>query len=76
MTSAEVVAFLRDTVPAQDLTPVLRDLTGAADLVKFARGSGEGQVAARHLAASRSMVTSLESRLNPSPQPGVTEKSA
>jgi len=76
MTSAEVVAFLRDSVPARDLAPLLRDLTGAADLVKFARGSGEERIAERHLAAVRSMVMSLEARLNPHPQSASAEKSA
>jgi hypothetical protein len=75
MTSVEAVAFLRDSVPARDLASPLRDLMGAADQVKFARGHGERPTAERHLAAVRAMVTALEARLRPSEQPAL-EKSA
>ncbi len=75
MTSAEAVAHLRDSVPARDLASPLRDLMGAADQVKFARGHGERPTAERHMQAVRAMVTALEARLRPS-EPPALEKSA
>lgn len=75
MTSAEAVAHLRDSVPARDLASPLRDLMGAADQVKFARGHGERPTAERHMQAVRAMVTALEARLHPS-EPPALEKSA
>jgi hypothetical protein len=75
MTSAEAVAHLRDSVPARDLASPLRELMGAADQVKFARGHGERGIAERHLQAVRAMVTALEARLRPAEQPPL-EKSA
>jgi hypothetical protein len=75
MTSAEAVTHLRDSVPARDLASPLRDLMGAADQVKFARGHGERPTAERHMQAVRAMVTALEARLHPS-EPPALEKSA
>ena len=75
MTSAEAVAFLRDTVSARELTPPLRDLMLAADQIKFARGHSERATADRHVAAVRAMVTLLEARLRPTEAPAL-EKSA
>jgi hypothetical protein len=67
MTSAEMVAFLRDNIHAHALAPAMRDLAFAADQVKFARGSGEAQEAERHLAAVRAAIDALEARLAPKP---------
>jgi hypothetical protein len=67
MTSAEAVAFLFDHPQATALAPVLRDVAGAADQVKFARGEGVAAEAERHLAAVRGLVAGLEERLAPPP---------
>jgi len=75
MTSAEAVTHLRDSVPARELASPLRDLMGAADQVKFARGHGERPTAERHLVAVRAMVTALEARLRAT-EPPALEKSA
>ena len=75
MTSAEAIAFLRDIVPARELTPPLRDLMLAADQIKFARGHSERVTAERHLVAVRAVVTVLEARLRPTETPAL-EKSA
>jgi ParB-like chromosome segregation protein Spo0J len=50
MTSAEMVAHLREHPLAIDLAPLLRDLSGAADRIKFAKGQGVIEEAERHLA--------------------------
>jgi hypothetical protein len=65
MTSAETVAFLRDHPAAGALLTPMRDLTLAADAVKFARGQALAAEAERHLASVRSMVETLEARLRP-----------
>jgi hypothetical protein len=62
MTTAEMIAFLRDTPQHDELVSTMRDLAGAADQIKFARGEGLAQEAERHLAAARSLVRSLEAR--------------
>jgi hypothetical protein len=67
MTTTEVVTWLRSSPYGVDLAPIVRDLTGAADQIKFARGSGLAEEAERHLAASRAMIDSLEARLAPPP---------
>ena len=72
MTSAEMLAYLRSSPPAADLAPTLRDLSGAADQIKFARGSGLNDEAERHMAAVRSLVAALEERLQPKPAPAPT----
>jgi len=41
----------------------MRDLSGAADQIKFARGSGLQEEAERHLAATRALIEALETRL-------------
>jgi hypothetical protein len=62
MTTAEMIAFLRETPHHNELVPTMRDLSGAADQVKFARGEGQAEEAERHLAAARGLVQSLEAR--------------
>jgi hypothetical protein len=62
MTTAEMIAFLRDVPHHDELVPTMRDLAGAADQIKFARGEGLAQEAERHLAAARALVRSLEAR--------------
>jgi hypothetical protein len=67
MTSSEAVAFLREHDHGQALAPVVRELASAADQVKFARGEGQAEEAARHLSAVRQLVAALEARLQPTP---------
>jgi hypothetical protein len=69
MTSAEMVAFLREGPHESVLAGPLRDLATAADSVKFARGEGMREEAERHLAAVRFAVGALESRLRPREEP-------
>jgi hypothetical protein len=70
MTTVETIAFLRQTPSAVEFAPTVRDLTGAADQIKFARGSGLTEEAERHLAATRALIETLESRLKPAPPAG------
>lgn len=63
MTSSEVAAMLRDHPLAGPHLPVMRDLMGAADWVKFARGGAHAEVAQRHLAAVRGIVAAVEETL-------------
>lgn len=65
MTSAETIAFLRAHPQAGDLVSTMRELSDAADRIKFARGAGQEAEASRHLAAVRALVSSLEARLRP-----------
>lgn len=65
MTSAETVAFLRDHPMARRVGGVVRDLTAAADPVKFARGEGDEDRARRHLQQARGLVDELEQALAP-----------
>jgi hypothetical protein len=67
MTSSEMVAFLRDHPHGQGLASAMKDIAGAADHVKFARGSAVAVEAERHLAGVRQMVDLMESRLQPKP---------
>jgi hypothetical protein len=69
MTSAEMVAFLREGPHESVLAGPLRDLATAADSVKFARGEGMREEAERHLAAVRFAVGALEARLRPREEP-------
>jgi hypothetical protein len=69
MTSAEMVAFLREGPHEAVLAGPLRDLATAADSVKFARGEGLREEAERHLAGVRFAVGALESRLRPKEEP-------
>ena len=73
MTTSEMLAYLRSSPPAADLASTLRDLSGAADQIKFARGRGLSEEAERHLAAVRALVAALEERLRPKAAPGSPE---
>jgi hypothetical protein len=70
MTTAEMLAHLRSTPHGVELAPTLRDLSGAADQIKFARGRGLENEAARHLAAVRGLIDGLETRLRPAAPEG------
>lgn len=76
MTSSEMVGFLRDHPHGGDLVPTMRDLAGAADQIKFARGEGMQGEAERHMAAARNLVAGLEHRLRPAPEPPPSAKVA
>jgi len=65
MTSAEMAAFIRDHAHSQVLLSPVKDLAGAADLVKFARGAALVQETERHLGAVREWIGQLEARLRP-----------
>ena len=69
MTTAEMLAHLRSHQDASELAPTLRDLSGAADQIKFARGSGLTAEVERHLAATQSLIVTLEARFQPKPAP-------
>ena len=66
MTSAEMLAHLRSSPHAALLAAPMRDLAGAADQIKFARGAGLHDEAERHLAALRALIQALEAQLTPS----------
>lgn len=70
MTTAETIAHLRATPHAVNLAPTLRDLTGAADQIKFAKGSVLQDTAERHLAATRALIDELEKSLAPAAPAG------
>jgi hypothetical protein len=65
MTTTEMLNHLRATSHTAELGPVLRDLSGAADQIKFARGAGAAEEAGRHMAAVRALIDGLEARLKP-----------
>lgn len=67
MTTSEMLAYLRQGALTSEMGPLLRDLSGAADRIKFARGSGLAEEAERHLQAVRALVDGLEARLAPPP---------
>lgn len=68
MTSTEMAAFLRDHPAASPFAAAMRDLSGAADRVKFARGDALEAEARRHLDAARALVRGIEERLRPREQ--------
>jgi hypothetical protein len=70
MTTAEMLALLRDSPHANDLHATMRDLAPAADQVKFAKGEAMREEGDRHLAAVRELVNRLEARLAPKPEEG------
>jgi hypothetical protein len=70
MTTAEMLAWLKADARAADLAPTMRDLSGAADQIKFARGAGQEEAAARHMAATRALIEALETRLKPATPAG------
>lgn len=65
MTSTEMTAYLRQHADGSAIVGLARELAGAADQVKFARGEGRAQEADRHLAAVREMIDAVEKRLTP-----------
>lgn len=65
MTSSEMASFLRDHPQGAALLGDARDVVGAADRVKFARGAAVLEEAERHLGACRKLVDDLEARLQP-----------
>lgn len=69
MTTAETVAFLRQSEKASGLATPVRDLANAADQIKFAKGVGRDREALRHLEAVQGMITVLEERFAPPPVP-------
>jgi hypothetical protein len=76
MTSSETLAFLRANAHGGDLLPVFRELAGAADQIKFARGEGLAEAAERHLSSVRGLVPALEARLKPAEPEGPEEGKA
>jgi hypothetical protein len=68
MTSAEMLSYLRDSRHGGELVTPMRDLTGAADQVKFAKGEALREEGERHLEAVRRLVRQLEGRLAPRPE--------
>ncbi|HEX5044756.1 MAG TPA: hypothetical protein VFV75_17790 [Candidatus Polarisedimenticolaceae bacterium] len=66
MTTSEMLAYLRQQPLTSESGPLLRDLSGAADRIKFAKGSGLAEEGERHLQAVRALVEALEARLAPS----------
>lgn len=70
MTTLEMTAHLRSSPHGADLVAPMRDLAGAADRIKFARGTGLRDEAERHLAAVRGLVGALEARLRPAAPEG------
>jgi hypothetical protein len=67
MTSSETVAALRDHTQLHDLAFAVRELTGAADQVKFAQGASAEADGRRHLEVVRHLVETIETRLRPQP---------
>ncbi len=65
MTSSEAVSYLRGHGEGKAVATPMRDLAGAADLVKFAKGVSPVEEADRHLRAARQIVEELEVRLRP-----------
>jgi hypothetical protein len=68
MTSSETLAFLRQHAHGTRVMPSVRDLVGAADQVKFARGDGAREEGERHLKAVGAMVETLETLMVPAPE--------
>ena len=70
MTTAEMLAYLRDSPHGSELHAAMRDLAPAADEVKFAKGEAISEEGDRHLLAVRQLVERLETRLRPKPEEG------
>ena len=71
MTSSEVAVFLRDHPKAREVAAPVRELTTAADRVKFARGRALEDEARQHLRRARSTVQTVEERFVSVPSPDV-----
>jgi len=71
MTSSETVGFLRAHPALHDVAFAVRDLTNAADRVKFARGLAAAEEGQRHLGMVRQLVETVEQRLRPAPAEAV-----
>jgi len=67
MTTAEMLAFLREAKDGEPLLGVMRDVALAADQVKFAKGDALREEGERHLQSVEKLVTDLEVRLRPVP---------
>jgi len=65
MTSSEAVSYLRGHGDGRTVATPMRDLAGAADFVKFAKGVSPTEEAERHLRTARQIVEELEQRLRP-----------
>jgi hypothetical protein len=65
MTTAEMLGHLRSAPHTSEMAPLLRDLSGAADQIKFARGRGGLEEGERHLASVQALIDGLEARLRP-----------
>jgi hypothetical protein len=73
MTTAEMIAFLRNEWKGSELADLMRDVSGAADQIKFARGQGGRALAEGHLDAVRRMIAAVEARRRaPVAQPSVS----
>jgi hypothetical protein len=70
MTTAEMLHHLRQSPHTGTMGPLLRDLSGAADQIKFARGEGVADEAARHLASVAALIEALEAKLRPAEPEG------
>jgi len=65
MTSTEAVAFLRQGATLGDCAGFVRDLTAAADQVKFADAGGDPEGALRHWQATSDLIDTVEAALRP-----------
>ena len=65
MTSSEAISYLKGHGDGRTLATPMRDLAGAADFVKFAKGVSPLEEAERHLRTARQIVEELEQRLRP-----------
>lgn len=70
MTTAEMLAFLRESSEREPLSGTMRDVALAADQVKFAKGEALREEGERHLGAVRELVARLEAQLQPRPEAG------
>lgn len=76
MTTSEMHAFLRDHPRAHRHAVTMRDLAGAADHVKFARGHGAVEAARHHLDSVRLLIADLEARIAAETAPAAGGKAA
>jgi hypothetical protein len=69
MTSAEMSACLRAHPHGQAFVSAMRELSTAADQIKFAKGTGQHEQAERHVQNVRDLLAGLEARLRPQTAP-------